>query len=124
MGVALAQAQSWLAKRREDLPVVDRNFIDQSTQAREQGAEPGRGACRPSFTCCWSASSLGSSGWINQAYIEEQVNWYLTMRPYMVAQVRPYVLSREAERALKPGQLSGNAPRTAPRWSSCRRANS
>jgi hypothetical protein len=27
MGVALAQAQSWLGKRREDLPVVDRNFI-------------------------------------------------------------------------------------------------
>ena len=26
------QAQSWLAKRREDLPVVNRDFIDQSTK--------------------------------------------------------------------------------------------
>jgi hypothetical protein len=32
MGVALAQAQSWLGKRREDLPAVDRDFIDQSVK--------------------------------------------------------------------------------------------
>src|SRR5207342_1990869 len=32
MGEALAQAQSWLGKRREDVPVVDRDFIDQSTK--------------------------------------------------------------------------------------------
>src|SRR6516162_10938379 len=32
MGVALGQAQSWLAKRREDLSRIDRDFIDQSTR--------------------------------------------------------------------------------------------
>ena len=32
MGLALAQAQSWLAKRAEDLPKVDREFIDLSLQ--------------------------------------------------------------------------------------------
>lgn len=32
MGAALAQAQSWLAKRGEDLLVVDRGFIAQSAK--------------------------------------------------------------------------------------------
>jgi hypothetical protein len=32
MGAALTQSQSWLAKRREDLPAVDRDFIAQSTK--------------------------------------------------------------------------------------------
>ncbi len=46
----------------------------------------------------------GLIGWINQAPIKEQVNWYVTMRPYMLSNVRPYVLTTAAERALKPGQ--------------------
>ena len=45
----------------------------------------------------------GLVGWINQSYLKEQWNWYTIVRPYMVAQVRPYVLTRDAERALKPG---------------------
>src|SRR5262249_29823506 len=45
---------------------------------------------------------VGLVGWINQSYIKERMNWFTTMRPYMVAQVRPYVLAAEAERVLKP----------------------
>jgi formylglycine-generating enzyme required for sulfatase activity len=44
----------------------------------------------------------GLVGWINRSYLEAQVNWFTTMRPYMLAQVRPYVLTKHAERALKP----------------------
>jgi formylglycine-generating enzyme required for sulfatase activity len=44
----------------------------------------------------------GLVGWINQAYVMEEINWFMTMRPYMLANIRPYVLSAEAERALKP----------------------
>ena len=44
----------------------------------------------------------GLVGWINQAYLKEQINWLVTMRPYMLANFRPYVLTAEAERALKP----------------------
>jgi formylglycine-generating enzyme required for sulfatase activity len=44
----------------------------------------------------------GLVGWLNEGYLRERLNWYMTMRPYMVAQVRPYVLTTEAERALKP----------------------
>ena len=35
-------------------------------------------------------------------HIKKQVNWYWTVRPYMRDQVRPYVLTAEAERGLKP----------------------
>ena len=38
MGAALTQAQSWLAKRAEDLPAADREFIEQSI-ARERKAQ-------------------------------------------------------------------------------------
>ncbi len=39
-------------------------------------------------------------GWINQSYIKEQLNWYTVMRPYMLPNVRPYVLTAQAEHAL------------------------
>jgi formylglycine-generating enzyme required for sulfatase activity len=45
----------------------------------------------------------GLVGWINQAYIEQQWRWYTVTRPYMVSQVRPYVLTAAKEQALKPG---------------------
>jgi formylglycine-generating enzyme required for sulfatase activity len=45
----------------------------------------------------------GLIGWINQSYLKEEMNWFFVMRPYMVSQVRPYVLSPDAEQALKPG---------------------
>ena len=101
MGVALAQAQSWLAKRREDLPVVDRDFIDQSAK-RESKARARARRVQALVYVLLVGIIAGLVGWINQAYLKEQMNWYTTMRPYMLAQVRPYVLSREAERALKP----------------------
>jgi formylglycine-generating enzyme required for sulfatase activity len=45
---------------------------------------------------------VGLLGWINQAFLMAQINWLTVERPYMLANVRPYVLSPEAERALKP----------------------
>jgi formylglycine-generating enzyme required for sulfatase activity len=48
-------------------------------------------------------SIAGLIGWINQSYLREQLNWYTTVRPYMLRQIRPYVLTAAAERALKPG---------------------
>jgi formylglycine-generating enzyme required for sulfatase activity len=41
-------------------------------------------------------------GWINQDYVKEQIHWYMTMRPYIAANVRPYLVKPEAERALIP----------------------
>jgi formylglycine-generating enzyme required for sulfatase activity len=44
----------------------------------------------------------GLIGWINQAYLKERWNWFTIMRPYMLASVRPYVLTADTEHALKP----------------------
>jgi len=102
MGAALTQAQSWLAKRREDLPVVDRNFIDQSTK-RESKARRRARRVQALIYVLLVGSIAGLIGWINQSYLRDQLNWYTTVRPYMLRQVRPYVLTAAAERLLKPG---------------------
>jgi formylglycine-generating enzyme required for sulfatase activity len=51
---------------------------------------------------------------INQAYLKEQINWFAVMRPYMIANVRPYVLSAEAEHALEPGASFRECARDCP----------
>ena len=54
-GAKLAcKAQGGFAWRRPGIHRSER-------RAREEGDGAGRGACRPSFTCCWSASSPVSS---------------------------------------------------------------
>lgn len=42
----------------------------------------------------------GLIAWLNEAYLLERVNWHFAMRPYMKAQVEPYALKPEDERAL------------------------
>jgi formylglycine-generating enzyme required for sulfatase activity len=102
MGAALTQAQSWSAKRRDDLPIIDRDFIDQSAQ-RERSVRSRARRVQALVYVLLVGSIAGLIGWINQSYLREQLNWYTTGRPYMVQQVRPYVLTATAERALKSG---------------------
>ena len=102
MGAALTQAQSWLAKRRDDLPVIDRDFIDQSSRHERRARSRARRVQALVYVLL-VGSIAGLIGWINQSYLREQLNWYTTVRPYMLQQVRPYVLTAAAERALKPG---------------------
>ncbi len=45
---------------------------------------------------------IGLVGWINQSYVKDQWNWFITVRPYRLANFDPYVLKPDAERALKP----------------------
>src|SRR5262249_33331862 len=102
MGAPLAQAQSWRGKRSKDLSAVDREFIDQSTK-REAKIRVRARRAQALIYVLLVGIILGLIGIINQAYIKEQVHWYMTMRPYRVANVDPYVLTPERERALRPG---------------------
>jgi hypothetical protein len=113
MGAALTQALTWLAKRREDLSGADQSFIDQSG-ARERKRRARARRVQALVYVLLVGIILGLIGRINEAYLKEQVNWYWTMRPYMVAQVRPYVLSPDAERALKPGQAFRECAKDCP----------
>jgi formylglycine-generating enzyme required for sulfatase activity len=102
MGAALTQAQSWLTKRRDDLPVIERDFIDQSCGSERRARSRTRRVQALVYVLLFG-SIAGLIGWINQSYLRQQLNWYTTVRPYMLRQVRPYILTAEDERALKPG---------------------
>jgi formylglycine-generating enzyme required for sulfatase activity len=102
MGAAFTQAQSWLARRAEDLPGPDREFISLSI-ARDRKA---RGRARRIQTLVYAllfGVIGGLVGWINQEPIKEQWKWYWTVRPFAAATISPYVLTAQAERGLKSG---------------------
>ena len=47
----------------------------------------------------------GLIGWINQSYIYAERRWWWTERPFLAANIWPYVLTSAAERALKPDPI-------------------
>ena len=103
MGLPLAQAQRWLNERPGDIPPADRDFIVQSSAAAQRR--------RLRVQALVAAVALGEAviifigllGWLNRGALEEQWRFYTKVRPYVTAQITPYVLSAAAERALKPG---------------------
>jgi formylglycine-generating enzyme required for sulfatase activity len=101
MGASFTQAQNWIEKRKDDLPVLDRDFIIQSAK-RESKARARVARVRGLIYVLSACIIIGLLGWMNQDYFKEQIDWQMTMRPYIVANVAPYVLKPEAERALKP----------------------
>jgi formylglycine-generating enzyme required for sulfatase activity len=113
MGAAHTQAQSWLAKRGDDLSAVDRNFIAQSAK-REKKARALARRVQALIFALLIGIIAGLIGWINQSTIKEEKNWFFVMRPYMVSQVRPYGLSPDAERALTPGDTFRECAKDCP----------
>jgi formylglycine-generating enzyme required for sulfatase activity len=113
MGLPLDTAKKWLAARRSDVEHADQAFIEASVRA-ERAVARTRQRWQAAVYVLLVGIILGLIGLINRADIEEQVNWYWTMRPHMVAQVRPYVLSPDAERALKPGQTFRECAKDCP----------
>jgi formylglycine-generating enzyme required for sulfatase activity len=45
---------------------------------------------------------VGATGWFNQAFLQVQWHWFTIVRPYIVANIRPHVLTESTEQALKP----------------------
>jgi formylglycine-generating enzyme required for sulfatase activity len=108
----LAAALSWADKRPTSAPPVTdaiRSFITASRQAEDAYLAKSSAAQRHMIRMRLLVSALaiivaiGIAGWIKQADIVEYWQWYTVTRPYVVSQVRPYVLSTSNERALKPG---------------------
>jgi formylglycine-generating enzyme required for sulfatase activity/CRP-like cAMP-binding protein len=94
MGASLTQAQGWRAKRGEDLPALDREFIDHSSKNESKMKARAR-HMRALVYFALLGIIAGIVGWINQPYLRKQ--WY------RYTQFMPYVLSPNTERALKPG---------------------
>ena len=53
-------------------------------------------------------------GWLKQDYLRDQFRQFVTIRPYIETQVRPYVLSAAAERALEPGNSFKECAKNCP----------
>jgi formylglycine-generating enzyme required for sulfatase activity len=94
-------------------PQVLIDFRDESREHRENEVRRLR-RMQTASTVLMICVIAGLIGWINQSFLISQWNWYVKMRPYMKAQVRPFVLTPEAERALKPAasfhECSKNCP--------------
>jgi formylglycine-generating enzyme required for sulfatase activity len=57
---------------------------------------------------------IGIVGWTNESYLAERWRWWAVMRPYMVSQVRPYVLNAAREQALEAGDVFRECARDCP----------
>jgi formylglycine-generating enzyme required for sulfatase activity len=103
LGAALTQAQSWLAKRAEDLLPLDRNFIAHSI-AREERAQAGARRVRAAVYGLGAIVIVGLVGWINQSFIKDEWLWWTSQRWFVSTNIWPYELELKAEQALKPGE--------------------
>jgi hypothetical protein len=86
-----------------NLEPTDREYLAACRKA-EAYARRGKRLLQTATYVSLVAIIVGLVGWINQAYIYEQLHWYLTERPFAAAKIWPYVLSAAAEQALSPGQ--------------------
>ena len=101
----IEDAKAWLAKQPKDAPRItmqQQTFIDASIRASEvEQKRKWHGKVLAGVLAF--AILAGFIGWLNQAYLQERWRWFTNIRPYMLEQVRPYVLDANAEQALKPG---------------------
>jgi hypothetical protein len=80
---------------------VDRSYLVACRKA-EQAATRRTRWVRASIYTLLVGIIVGLVGWINQSTIATQWRWYSRVRPFLAANVWPYALSADAERALKP----------------------
>jgi formylglycine-generating enzyme required for sulfatase activity len=101
---ALEQAEYWIAARPKGAPAPTeetRTFIRQSREAAARQKIRTR-RVQGLIYALLVGMIVGLVGWINQAYIKEQWRWWWSDRPFVAANIWPYVLKPAAEQALKP----------------------
>ena len=84
-----------------NLEPTDRDYLAACRQA-ERAAASRRRRAQVAFGVLGVAILAGVIGWMNEAYLQERWRWFGTIRPYMMSEFRPHVLTAEAEQALKP----------------------
>jgi formylglycine-generating enzyme required for sulfatase activity len=93
----LVNARSWLARRAGDINEVDCKFILRS-RSRQQRRRV------QALASVLAVSTVGSlTAWMGKDELNKAWRWWAVTGPFMQANVRPYVLAQEAERALKTG---------------------
>ena len=102
----LDQAEAWLTLRPRGAPAPTGGTEDFVVASRRAELAIRRRSRMVNVTLYAMLVGIivGLVGWINQAFIAEQWNWWTVMRPYMLRDFRPYVLKPEQESALQPGE--------------------
>ena len=99
MGLPLANALSWLAKRAGDINEIDSNFIVLSRKAARRRQR--RVQALVGVLAFGVVASLAA--WVEHDDLTQFWRWWSVTQPFMQAKIRPHVLMPEAERTLKPG---------------------
>ena len=112
-------AKAWLAKRPKDasqITVQQQTFIDASIRAAQvEQKSKRRGKLATLATGGLTVGIVvGLIVWLNRAYLKERWLWFTTIRPHMLTQIRPYVLTAEAERALKSKDIFRECAKDCP----------
>ena len=98
MGLALAQAQNWLAKRSGVLAAEDRNFISLSRKVARR-----RQLRVQALVGVLAAGVIaGMAAWVEHDSLNEFWRSVTVTRPFANANIAPYALTAAAEQALKP----------------------
>jgi formylglycine-generating enzyme required for sulfatase activity len=101
----LEVAEHWVSSRPRGAPEPTAQILAFVTESRKRARVSQRIwrlVLATTFTFM-AATILSLIGWINQSYIADQWRWWTVTRPYMVSQVRPYVVSTAKEQGLRPG---------------------
>lgn len=108
MGAALAQTQSWFAKRAEDLPAPDREYIVQSI-AREQKAQRRTRRMQALIGGLVAVIVTGLAVYENEQPLKNAYFW--------LAYVRGHPLKLQDERLLKPSESFWECAKTDGKYS-------
>jgi formylglycine-generating enzyme required for sulfatase activity len=96
--MAAVQDQREKALEREKVALLQVENALRQAQAAARNRQRAQNAVWALLVCI----IVGLVGWINQAILKEQWQWYTVLRPYMVAKFKPYVLTAHAEGVLQP----------------------
>jgi formylglycine-generating enzyme required for sulfatase activity len=84
-----------------NLEPTDREYLAACRKA-EADARRGKRLLQTATYVSLVAIIVGLVGWIEQSYIAAQWRWWRTDRPFLAANMWPYVLTPAAEQALRP----------------------
>jgi len=98
--MAAAQDEREKALEREKVALLQVENALRQAQAAARNRQRAQNAIWVLFACIIA----GLVGWINQAALKEQWQWYTVLRPYMLAKFKPYVLTAHAEGVLQPAK--------------------
>jgi formylglycine-generating enzyme required for sulfatase activity len=92
---------AWAERYGGNFDMVERLLA--ASRKAEADATRGKRLLQAATYLSLVAVIIGLVGWMNQAYIGGQWRWWTSDRPFVNAQIWPYVLSRQGEQALKAG---------------------